>query len=389
MTKAKRTKTKYPNIFSYSTKKGIKYHVRMRYTVSYGVYKEIDRSGFSLPAARAFVRETEKNIEQHEFGYLNNHKITVDDYFETFKKNRIESKVWTSDSQVSFINIYNNHIFPDFGHVPLIKLNRNIYQKFINRKLYIDGYAYQSVKTFHNQFMALINDAVNSGVLERNRLSRIVLQRDSPDKNKKIELKDFKIFLETAEAILSKYQFARLYLTIFGLRRGEVNGITSRYVKFVGDQNIAELHVAITRTSNAPRKGPKTKDSDRIIRIDKKGSDLLEYAIQEATNIKKDFGEILHQDDYIFLNPLTGKPYSANHLNRLFEIVSDKANIKIHPHMMRHNFATQAALAGATLTDTANYLGHSNTGQTEHYIQRTNEGTNNVINLVETRLSEG
>ncbi|WP_390620691.1 site-specific integrase [Listeria grayi] len=46
------------------------------------------------------------------------------------------------------------------------------------------------------------------------------------------------------------------------------------------------------------------------------------------------------------MNPVSGKPWAITRLNELLKKVEQKTGFHVHPHMLRHTFATQAALSG-------------------------------------------
>ncbi|MFZ2550612.1 MAG: site-specific integrase [Trichococcus flocculiformis] len=123
-----------------------------------------------------------------------------------------------------------------------------------------------------------------------------------------------------------------------------------------------------------------------MIALNEEAAAMLEYCIQEARDIKADFGQILNQDDFIFLNPKRGVPYCVTHLNRIMSYVSEESGVKASPHMMRHTFTTQAALAGVNGRALADYLGHKKTSMTEHYTHATEEGSQKVIRIASTRM---
>lgn len=151
-----------------------------------------------------------------------------------------------------------------------------------------------------------MNDAVRSGVLERNRLSYVKIRKEgAKPKTKNIDLANYNLFMDKAKEILTKQNYAMLYLTTFGLRRGENMGLTQKNVVFRPDGTF--IRVLLTRTLKRPDgKGTKTPSSERMIALTEEAAALLEYCIQEARDIKADFGQILNQDDFIFLNPKRG-----------------------------------------------------------------------------------
>ncbi|HEK9911726.1 TPA: Arm DNA-binding domain-containing protein, partial [Streptococcus equi subsp. equi] len=78
----KYNKTKYPNIFTYDTKKGKRYYVRRGYYLK-GKKKEATKSNLkTLQEARAALTEIEQKIENNDFAY--NKNLTVDQYWNMY-----------------------------------------------------------------------------------------------------------------------------------------------------------------------------------------------------------------------------------------------------------------------------------------------------------------
>lgn len=385
---SKYTKTKYPNILTYETKNGTRYRIRKK-VYDKGQSTIVDESGFkNLAHAKARLRQIEHEIDTSEVGYIRSKKLTVAEYYEEYAKRKRQKGVWSIESSVSNDSLFRVHILPEYGKMPLIKLSRNSYDSFINNKL--TTLRRRSVQSIHIAFMALLNDAVSEGIIERNRLMRITIGKSElPPKNKRIAMKDYLKWLEMAEEILSAYQFSIIYLCIFGLRRGEVCGLRKSVVSYDDHPDRATLHIADTRTqrtSKTGKGGTKTDTSNRYIVLDERGTDAIEHIIKEAQNIRADFGEVLHKDDFLLLNPTSNVPYHPAQLNRWFDTVSEATGIKISPHMLRHFFATQAAIAGVPKEHAAAYLGHRDKTMTEYYTHIENETASDVIDLVSKRL---
>lgn len=115
------------------------------------------------------------------------------------------------------------------------------YQKFITHKIEVEGYSRQTAHTINNHVISLVNHAVDIGVIERNRLKRIKISAvDEEPKKKHLTLDEYHTFMEVAEEMLTdKMHFCMVYLTTFGLRRGEIMGLTPRYIEFREDDGLA------------------------------------------------------------------------------------------------------------------------------------------------------
>lgn len=82
-------------------------------------------------------------------------------------------------------------------------------------------------------------------------------------------------------------------------------------------------------------------------------------------------GEVLEYDtDYLFVNlkgPTKGSPLKVGTVQDLFKRLSKKVGFSVHPHMLRHGFATEKLEAGWSLEDISVYLRHKNIQSTQIY----------------------
>lgn len=378
-------KTKYPNIFSYETKKGRRYRIRRAYFLN-GDKKEIDESGFkNLAHAKVRLAEIEQKIDKKEMDYFALKSVTCDEYYSEYSIKKIKTGVWTPDTKRSNDMNWKNHISPVFGNTPLSKLNRNTYELWIADKL--KSLRRSSVQAYHNTLMNMLNDAVNLGYIERNRLLRIHIGESSLEpKSKYFRFEDYQIWMSAAEKNLSSYDFTFVYLSAFGLRRGEILGLKPNAVhSHKGFRT--RLEIKDSRTNMQPNgKGTTKTKKNRWITLDNRATNLIDAAIKEASEIKKDHGEIFHQDEFIYLNPITAKPYDVGQLNRLFKQINDITGLHAYPHLLRHFFTSQAVIAGVPKEQTASYLGHSTIYTTEKYTHIEDEVSDKVIDLIEKRL---
>lgn len=383
MTYYKRVPTKHPNIYEYETKKGKLYAVRIGYTHE-GKQEEFYESGIkTIAAAKSLLRDIEDKIENYEMGLIENKKISLREYYPIFRENKLETKEWNKTSLQAYDSNFTNHILPVYGDMPMIQIDRTHYQKFINHKIEVEGYSTSSVDSMDNAFMAILNHAVDVGIIPRNRLRKIHIAKGYHTvKKKHLTLDEYRTFIDTAEEVIKdKLKFCMVYLTTFGLRRGEIMGLTPHYITF-NHRGLAMLEIKRTRTLDYNEgKGPKTPSSHRTIIIDDKGSELIRYSLNEAAEIKKDFGQILHQDDFIFINQQTAEPFYVGYLNVLMERISKASGIKCSPHMMRHTFATFARIEEANPRLLADFLGHKSTSMTDKYSHKTIQGMEKIIDL--------
>lgn len=378
-------KTNYPNIFSYEIKKGKRYRIRRGYFLN-GVKKEIDESGFkNLAEAKSRLAEIEKLLDKEELGYFTKKNLTCDEYYGEYALRKVKTGVWSPDTKRSNDMNWKNHLSPTFGNMALSKLNRNSYEFWIVDKL--KQKARSSVKAYHNTFMNMLNDAVTLGVIDRNRLMRVHIGKSTTTpKNKQLSFESYQKWMKTAERNLNKYDFTFVYLSAFGLRRGEILGLKKSSVHFYQNAK-TKLEINDSRTNEQPNgKGTTKTGKSRWITLDTLGNELIKHAINEANEIKNDFGQILHVDDYLYMNPRTAKPYDVGQLNRNFACINEITGLHVYPHLLRHYFTSQAVIAGVPKEQAAAVLGHTTMYMTEKYTHIEDEVSDNVINLVADRL---
>lgn len=363
----KYNKTKYPNVFWYETTKGKRYHVRRGFYFQ-GKKEEVCKSGLvTLAEARAALIRLEAQITDRIAGV--NADMTVDAYWKLYSKKRQITGRWNDTSFYLNDNLYRHHIQPNFGAIKLKHLDRNDYELFIADRL--KSHTRNTVQTLNSSFMALLNDAVKNGNLASNRLKGVYIGKSSiPANNKKITLKQFKIWMAKAEEIMPKKFYALTYLTIFGLRRGEVFGLRPMDIS-ENDRGRVILHLRDSRSNQTLRGkgGLKTKESERYVCLDDVGTSLIYDLIDEASQIKRKLGVIKDQQkDYITINEKGGL-INPNQLNRNFNLVNEVVGFHITPHMMRHFFTTQSIIAGVPIEQLSQALGHTKVYMTDRYNQ--------------------
>lgn len=83
-----------------------------------------------------------------------------------------------------------------------------------------------------------------------------------------------------------------------------------------------------------------------------------------------------YDTDYMFINfygENKGKPMMATTVEKLYERITKKLGYKIHPHMLRHGYATEKIQAGWSLLDIKEELRHRQIQTTSKYVSLTDE----------------
>jgi len=103
-------------------------------------------------------------------------------------------------------------------------------------------------------------------------------------------------------------------------------------------------------------------DKPRLGFLTEEAAQALDHYLQES------------ESDYCFSSEL-GKPLSRQYAHRMIVTVADRAGIKksVHPHTLRHTFATNMLRAGARIEDVQKMLGHKKVQTTLIYMHFTDE----------------
>lgn len=374
--------TKYPGIFKYQTKSGIKYRVRHYYDHN-GKKEEVSKSGFkTLNEARAFLTNIESKFDTGREGLVYGQKRTLAVAWEDYSTAKISSGKWNLQTQETNLSRIQPWL-DKFADIPMAEITRNDIQNHI-RKLYKENdYSQETMKGFFKVFMQVINDQVDEGFLSRNPFKKVSYEKDSSwrPKTKAVDFDTFHTFMKVAKKEMRPDMYRCLYIATFGLRRGEVYGIKQSSIRFL-ETGYAAIDISCARTSKYPEgKDVKSSDSNRIVVVDETARAMLKRQIEEAGKIKEKFGQILHQDDFIFITPSSGRPYYIKALNDAMAEINKqiKANTPITPHVLRHTFASYASASGVDSLQLRKYIGHADLDMTNHYTHSTIKGATEVM----------
>ena len=172
-----------------------------------------------------------------------------------------------------------------------------------------------------------------------------------------------------------------MYFLTFGLRRGEDNGLRQSAITFL-DDNLSMAILDTQRTRNYTEgKAVKTRSSNRLAIFDEIGTQYLRDQIEYSEMIKANHRQILHKDDFIFINS-DGKPFPEKTLNDAMNKISKlmKVPVRVTSHRFRHTFTTQAiASNGVNPLQLKTVLEHADLSMTDHYTHGSIETAKNVI----------
>ncbi|MDO4680318.1 MAG: tyrosine-type recombinase/integrase [Aerococcus sp.] len=361
-------KTKYPGIEKYTTTQGEFYRVRVRKTVR-GRQRERTKAKLkTLVEARAAYHELLDEIEEEEAIRI----PTLKEYWEEYRDLKIRTGSWQTNTIVAKDG-HMKHWLVTFGDTLLDQITKNAIQERVLTLYNVEHYREQSVKVYFIILRSVLRDAMDNHLIEEDPTRKVITKNPQPETDpvRSISPDDFQRFMAKAKTDMAPDLYRALYLITFGLRRGELLGLKPKAIKFL-ENGMASLHIECQRTYYAKEgKSPKSKMSNRYVVVDEVASDMLKTQLEEARKIKARLGKVLTINDFIFINPKTGNPYSLNMINKSIHRIAKPLGLHLTPHMFRHTFATYALANGVDSLALQKYLGHANLSMTDYYVDST------------------
>lgn len=261
-------------------------------------------------------------------------------------------------TQTKYDNIISKHILPEFGNLPVSKIDSAIINMFLSNKLQsgrIDGYG--GLSPSYVRSMALVLSSVISYGVSENLCSppKSPICKPNPvpkelivlNINDQRKLENFLIQEKTSTSI-------GILLSLYtGMRIGEVCALSWDDVDL--DDNIIYIRHTVSRVKSVlpERKTelildePKTRSSKRVIPIPLYLTDILKRYRESSHSIF-----VISNDDG-FSNPRT---FDLKFHSILKECGIDSINY----HALRHTFATRCVEAGVDIKSLSEILGHAN-----------------------------
>ncbi|MGV0167138.1 tyrosine-type recombinase/integrase [Furfurilactobacillus sp. WILCCON 0119] len=378
---------KHPNIYSYETRKGTRYGIREHFTDVYSKRQEFNKSGFKTwREADVQLKLFEGRLARGELGPLSHSDITVAQYYKLLRDRKLKMGIWkTSTAKVSR-NYFNQYFKDTLGDTPLEKVRRIDYQHLIDElglRTGDEALSKTTIRTVNAIMQLIMNDAERNDIIQKNKLRGVQVLGGEEPRSQTLEKADYETYMNTAKKVLNRYQFDMLYLLTLGERRSEILGLRKESFDFLRDDlhgDVCKITFDRGRTPDEPNGTTlKTKSAYRSIYVFGDIVDMIRYVIQESEGIRRRHNLSINDSDYIYLNEDTGKPVHPTYPNRMLKKVSAACGIDVHPHLLRHYFATEASGANLPNMDVMHWLGHKHLQMTEEYTRGTKEGMLRVM----------
>ena len=307
-------------------------------------------------------------------------------WFENYKKPTLKES-GISVYKRKFVNTYGEQLgavkLTDLKQINIQAATKNLVDKGYKPKYIRDGLAV---------FKGMLDSAVGNGIILTNPSLGVIVPtyNEVKEERRVLSQKEQEKFLKQIES--SYYKELYHFMLLTGLRVGEVGALQWCDIDFLNEFVIVRHTLSCQYeggVKNLKITTPKTKNSFRKIPFFGETKEILLSQKQKQTELKKELGSRWRQSkelgdvDLVFTSSM-GSPvtryvlehdmrqisknmrtlevYDAITNGRETEFVDD-----IHPHALRHTFATRCFEKGMNVETVQKILGHANINMTMTY----------------------
>lgn len=281
----------------------------------------------------------------------------------------------------------NNHIYPRFGNTPLPELTSAQISAFF-LDLQDSSLSHSTVIGIYVTFSQLLKMAYNDDTIDRNPMDKVQRPRQRKDDQKKAieafttdELNTINKYLDQEPL---KWRVMIRLMEDTGIRRGEACGLKWEDIDFSRNAAMVKHNICYTTEKGIFVGAPKTGKEREVYFTPEVASLLRQYQAEQIAATKKrtnrlekdhkplDFEKVAIPE-YLFTEKGINSPLHPDSPNRYLQKFGEKYGIDIHPHKLRHSFASVAITNGADIASVSEVLGHAQVSTTLNMYTHANE----------------
>lgn len=280
-----------------------------------------------------------------------------------------------------------NHLYKAFGNIPLQELtSAQITEYFLS--LQDSGLAHSTIIGIYVTLNQLLKMAYCDDTIDRNPIDKVQRPRQRKDEQKRAveaftadELNTINEYLE--EEPLKWRAMIRL-IEDTGIRRGEACGLKWENIDFARNAALIKDNICYTKEKGIYVDTTKTGKEREVYFTPAVAVLLKQYQKEQIAATKKrtdrlikdkkslDFEKIAIPE-YVFTEKGINAPMHPDSPNRYLQKFGKKYGIDIHPHKLRHSFASVAITNGADVASVSEVLGHAQISTTLNMYTHANE----------------
>ena len=266
----------------------------------------------------------------------------------------------SENTRSSFQGMLDNHVYPAIGDIKITEVTSAQITALL-LKLQSSGKSHATAVKLYTILNLLFKMAYLNDSIEKNPMDKVQRPKPRKDEGKNTEVEAYTVselryIISCLDKEPLKWRTLIRLLIDSGIRRGECCGLQWKYVDFQRNTITVAGNLCYTKDAGVYLDTPKNGKT-RTIDVDPEIMQMLRCMQQEqaSSGISK---FVFTQDDSC--EPM--HPQSPTHYMTVF---SKKYGIEnLHPHKLRHSFASVAIVNGADIASVSEKLGHSDKSTT-------------------------
>ena len=284
-----------------------------------------------------------------------------------------------------FLNYYGTRI----GSKPLADI-RQIHVQTAIADMLKEGRTSRSVREATGILQSCVEAAIANGLMFLNPVLGVMIPKCEKVERRVLTVEEQEIFLGYLKATKSWYEEMYKFMLLTGMRIGEVGGLQWEDVDFTS--RFIYVKRSLTYQYEDGKKimrltSPKTENSVRKIPFFAETREVLEKQFEKVKRKREDLGKRWRQpEEYgnlVFLTSM-GSPIGRYSIESDMRYVTQQINDmlktealysggipknfeRVHPHALRHTFATRCFVKGMTHRAVQEIMGHANYNTTVSY----------------------
>lgn len=284
-----------------------------------------------------------------------------------------------------FLNYYGTRI----GLKPLADI-RQIHVQTAIADMLKEGRTSRSVREATGILQSCVEAAIANGLMFLNPVLGVMIPKCEKVERRVLTVEEQEIFLGYLKATKSWYEEMYKFMLLTGMRIGEVGGLQWEDVDFTS--RFIYVKRSLTYQYEGGKKimrltSPKTENSVRKIPFFGETREVLEKQFEKVKRKREDLGKRWRQpEEYgnlVFLTSM-GSPIGRYSIESDMRYVTQQINDmlktealysggipknfeRVHPHALRHTFATRCFEKGMTPRAVQEIMGHANYNTTVSY----------------------
>lgn len=281
----------------------------------------------------------------------------------------------------------NNHLYKAFGAIPLQDLTSAQITEYFT-KLQASDLSHSTIIGIYVTLNQLLKMAYNDDTIDRNPIDKVQRPRQRKDEQKRNveaftadELTKINQYLEKEPL---KWRAMIRLIEDTGIRRGEACGLKWENIDFKNNSALIKWNICYSKEKGTYEGATKT-GKEREVYFTQAVADILKAYHAEQIAATKKRTERLKKDgkpldiekvaipEYVFTEKGINAPMHPDSPNVYLREFSKRYGIKIHPHKLRHSFASVAITKGADVASVSEILGHAQISTTLNMYTHANE----------------